>query len=59
MLIVNMTEGPVNVKLLSEDKQVDFMTVMPKRQVEVPEGFTVDPNWAVLNPRVRIVNQEA
>ncbi len=59
MRIVNMTEGPVNVKLLSKDKKVDFMTVMPKRQVEVPEGFTVDPNWAVLNPRVRIVNQEA
>lgn len=57
MRIVNKTDSPVHVKLLSPSDEVDFITVMPKRQVTVPEGFEVDPNWAVLNPLVRIIQE--
>lgn len=58
--IVNMSLIPEQVKIVQEEDgkiiNTDFINVMPKRQVRVPDGYTVDKNWAVLHPAVRILN---
>lgn len=59
MRIVNMSRNSVSVKITTEDKKaVDYVTVMPKKQVTLPEGFVIEPNWAVANPLVRPVKED-
>jgi hypothetical protein len=59
MRIVNMSSTPEPVKIVREDQgkvvHTDFITVMPKRQVDIPDGYTLDRNWAVQHPHVRAV----
>lgn len=57
MRIVNMSSDPEQVKLVSETKQIDYINVMPKKQVDIPEGFVVEPNWAAQHPLVRPVKE--
>lgn len=57
MRIVNMSSGPEQVKLVSETGVVDYINVMPKKQVQIPEGFVIDSNWAVTHPQVRVIKE--
>jgi hypothetical protein len=55
MRIVNMSLSVEQVKLVTPGGKIDYITVMPKRQVAVPEGFVIDPNWAVTHPLIKII----
>ncbi len=55
MRIVNMSASVEQVKLVSADGKIDYITVMPRRQVTVPEGFVIEPNWAVTHPWIKNV----
>ena len=59
MRIVNMSNTTEQVKIVVEDQgkvvKTDFITLMPKRQVDVPEGYILDKNWAVSHPSIRVV----
>lgn len=64
MRIVNMSSASEQVKIVLESGGkilvTDYINVMPKRQVTLPDGFTIDKNWAVDHPLVRpITTQEA
>jgi len=56
MHVVNMNSHPVQVKLRTDLGAVDFMHVMPKRQVPVPDGFQVDANWLAGNTFVKVLD---
>jgi hypothetical protein len=58
MRIVNMSSSVEQVKLVSTDGKLDYITVMPKRQVAVPEGFNIDPNWAATHPLIKIIQTQ-
>lgn len=63
--IVNMSSTTEQVKIVQEEDgkviTTDYVNLMPKRQVDIPEGFTLDKNWAIMHPSVRVVpsNTEA
>ncbi len=57
MRIVNMSSGPEQVKLVSGNGTIDYINVMPKKQVQIPEGFVIDSNWAVSHPQVRVIKE--
>lgn len=58
LVVVNMSNAPADLKLVNEQGQIDFAHAMPKRQVELPEGFTLDANWAAANPKIKIIRSE-
>ena len=58
MKIVNMTDAPAQVKLVNEKGQLDYAHLMPKKQVTLPQGFKIEPNWSVNNPNVKIVKED-
>ena len=55
MRIVNMSTSVEQVKLISTTGKLDYITVMPKRQVTLPDGFVIEPNWAVTHPLIKII----
>ncbi len=58
MRIVNMSDKMEDVKLRNKQGQLDYIHIMPKRQVTVPDGFEIDPNWAAQHPLVKIVQED-
>jgi hypothetical protein len=44
-----------SVKIVSKDGNLDYITVMPKRKVTIPEGFVVDSNWSATHPLIKTV----
>jgi hypothetical protein len=55
MIIVNMSSVVESVKIVSKDGNLDYITVMPKRKVTIPEGFVVDSNWSATHPLIKTV----
>lgn len=64
MRIVNMSSVSEQVKIVREVSgkvvNTDFVNVMPKKQVTLPDGYVMDKNWAIEHPTVRpLTIQEA
>lgn len=61
MRIINTNQHPVQVLLRKSDNTTDYVHVMPRGRVDIADEFVVDPNWAVANPEVKLVqhNTEA
>lgn len=53
--VVNGSPVKATVKLRNANGKEDYMHVMGRRHVKLPEGHTVDPNYLVLNKHVKVV----
>lgn len=53
MKIVNLNTHPVSVKVLVEGR-VDYVQLAAKGKIDLPSSFTVDANWLVANPMVKV-----
>lgn len=56
--VVNNGGVAATVKLKNANGQVDYIHVMGRRHVRLPSGHTVDPNYLVLNPHVKVTDIE-
>jgi hypothetical protein len=52
--VINLNTHPVSVRV-NTPSGVDYVYVMPRGRVDLQEGFSVDHNWLVGEPRVRVV----
>jgi hypothetical protein len=56
MIIANMTDVVAEVPIENIDtKQADVIFVQPKGRVTLPAGYTVEPTFKALNPRIQLV----
>lgn len=53
--VVNGSPVKATVKLRNANGKEDYMHVMGRRHVKLPEGHTVDPNYLVLNKHVKVI----
>lgn len=53
--VVNSSSVKATVKLRGPNGKEDYIHVMGRRHVKLPEGFVVDQNYKVLNKHITVV----
>lgn len=54
MDVLNMNDHAVHPRVIAPNGAADTVTVMAKRRVTLPEGYSVDQNWVAATSGVRI-----
>jgi hypothetical protein len=61
--ITNLNNHAISVKIVAVSEEgavtaTDHITIMPKRKVTLPAGYSVNTNWASKNPKVVVNTKE-
>lgn len=59
MLLINLYPHSLQVCLQDSAGNTDYLHLAPKGRADVPEGFVLAPNFALYNPKLKIVEPEA